>query len=70
MRSSQAWRDFVIGSPTQDTSSDYSRTMSPRRPLPGAAARAQDVLDGFSRRGEACWEVGRVIPEPAIRVLP
>ncbi|OGK84220.1 MAG: selenide, water dikinase SelD [Candidatus Rokubacteria bacterium RBG_16_73_20] len=35
-----------------------------------APGRAQDVRDGFSRRGEECWEVGRVIPEPAIRVLP
>ena len=31
--------------------------------------RAPEVLDGFGRRGEACWEVGRVIAEPAIHVL-
>jgi selenide, water dikinase len=35
-----------------------------------AQARAAQVADGFRRRGEECWEVGEVLDEPVIRVLP
>ena len=31
--------------------------------------RAAEVLDGFLRRGEECWEVGRVLAEPVLTVL-
>ena len=33
-----------------------------------AANRAGSVVEGFHRRGEECWEVGLVLPEPVIRV--
>jgi len=32
------------------------------------ADRAGAVLDAFTRRGEECWEIGLVLPEPVIRV--
>jgi selenide,water dikinase len=31
--------------------------------------RAPTVVDSFQRRGEECWEIGSVLPEPVIRVL-
>jgi selenide, water dikinase len=34
------------------------------------AAHADDVIPAFRRRGEDCWEIGRVIGERGIRVLP
>ncbi len=30
--------------------------------------RAGRVVEGFKKRGEACWEIGEVTPEPTIRV--
>lgn len=33
------------------------------------AEQAGRVEDGFAKRGEPCWEVGRVVEEPVIRVL-
>jgi selenide,water dikinase len=33
-----------------------------------APERGPDVLDGFRRRGEACWEVGEVVAEPGLIV--
>jgi len=32
--------------------------------------RAPEVAPAFRRRGEECWEIGRVLAEPLIRVLP
>jgi selenide,water dikinase len=32
--------------------------------------RASSVVDAFRRRGEECWEIGSVLPEPVIRVSP
>jgi selenide,water dikinase len=29
---------------------------------------AGDVLEAFTRRGEECWEIGEVVPEPLIRI--
>jgi selenide,water dikinase len=34
------------------------------------ADRARGVLDAFRRRGEGCWEIGEVVREPVIRVVP
>src|SRR6266550_3186587 len=33
-----------------------------------AAERAGSVLEAFRRRGEECWEIGLVLPEPVIRI--
>jgi selenide, water dikinase len=33
-----------------------------------APDRAGSVVDAFRRRGEECWEIGSVLPEPVIRV--
>jgi len=33
-----------------------------------APDRASRVTEGFARRGEPCWEVGEVVPQPVIRV--
>jgi selenide,water dikinase len=33
-----------------------------------SADRAGSVVEGFRRRGEECWEIGLVLPEPVIRV--
>jgi selenide, water dikinase len=33
-----------------------------------APDRAGSVIDGFKRLGEECWEIGRVLPEPVLRV--
>ena len=33
-----------------------------------ASERADRVIAGFERRGEPCWEIGEVTPEPAIHV--
>ena len=33
-----------------------------------AADRARTVVDAFRRRGEECWEIGSVLPEPVIRI--
>jgi selenide,water dikinase len=33
-------------------------------------ARAAAVIDAFRARGEECWEIGEVIPEPLIRIEP
>jgi selenide,water dikinase len=30
--------------------------------------RAGSVVDAFRRRGEECWEIGMVLPEPVIRI--
>ena len=30
--------------------------------------RADGVIESFRKRGEPCWEIGEVTPEPAIRV--
>src|SRR5499433_2642865 len=35
-----------------------------------APDRAGSVIDGFKRGGEECWEIGRVLPEPVLRVNP
>src|SRR5437867_2457273 len=35
-----------------------------------AADRAGSVIDAFKRRGEECWEIGQVLPEPVIRIEP
>ena len=35
-----------------------------------APHRADEVAEAFRRRGEACWEIGRVLDQPLIRVLP
>ena len=35
-----------------------------------APQRADEVAAAFRRRGEACWEIGRVLDQPLIRVLP
>src|SRR5262250_606084 len=35
-----------------------------------APDRAGSVIDGFKGRGEECWEIGRVLPEPLLRVNP
>ena len=35
-----------------------------------AADRAGSVVDAFRRRGEECWEIGLVLPEPVIRIKP
>jgi selenide, water dikinase len=32
--------------------------------------RASGVADAFRRRGEECWEIGSVLPEPVIRIQP
>jgi hypothetical protein len=32
--------------------------------------RADQVLPAFAKAGEECWEIGTVIPEPLIRLLP
>ena len=32
--------------------------------------RGGSVIDGFKARGEECWEIGRVLPEPVLRVHP
>lgn len=32
--------------------------------------RAGAVVDAFRRRGEECWEIGSVLAEPAMRILP
>ena len=34
------------------------------------ATRAGDVVDAFRRRGEECWEIGEVLVDPVIRVVP
>ncbi|MCL6553322.1 MAG: selenide, water dikinase SelD, partial [Firmicutes bacterium] len=34
-----------------------------------APEQAGRVQDGFAKRGEPCWEIGRVVDEPVIRVL-
>lgn len=34
-----------------------------------APEQAGRVHDGFAKRGEPCWEIGRVVDEPVIRVL-
>ena len=31
--------------------------------------RAARVIEGFEKRGETCWEIGEVTPEPSIRVI-
>src|SRR5262249_61032416 len=33
-----------------------------------APDHASRVTEGFARRGEPCWEVGEVVPQPVIRV--
>src|SRR2546425_3837443 len=33
-----------------------------------APGQADSVIDAFGRRGEECWEIGSVLPEPVIRV--
>src|SRR2546426_9949386 len=33
-----------------------------------APGQAGSVIDAFRRRGEECWEIGSVLPEPVIRV--
>ncbi len=33
-----------------------------------AADRAGSVVEAFRRRGEECWEIGLVLPEPVIRI--
>ena len=33
-----------------------------------AADRAGTVVDAFRRRGEECWEIGIVLPEPVIGI--
>ena len=33
-----------------------------------APDRAGSVIDDFKRLGEECWEIGRVLPEPVLRV--
>src|SRR5882672_11276052 len=33
-----------------------------------AMDRAGGVIDAFKRRGEECWEIGLVLPEPVIRI--
>jgi len=33
-----------------------------------AAEPARTVVDAFRRRGEECWEIGIVLPEPLIRI--
>src|SRR5499426_3126707 len=35
-----------------------------------APDRAGSVIDGFKRGGEECWEIGRVLAEPVLRVNP
>jgi selenide,water dikinase len=35
-----------------------------------AADRADRVLPAFAEAGEQCWEIGAVLPEPVIRLLP
>ena len=35
-----------------------------------AAGRADQVLPAFAEAGEQCWEIGSVLPEPVIRLLP
>src|SRR5687768_2315560 len=32
--------------------------------------RADQVLPAFAKAGEECWEIGTVVPEPLIRLLP
>jgi selenide,water dikinase len=33
-------------------------------------SRADAVRDGFQRRGEPCWEIGTVVAEPVLKILP
>jgi selenide, water dikinase len=35
-----------------------------------APERADQVLPALARRGESAWEIGRVLPDPLIRILP
>jgi len=35
-----------------------------------APGEARGVLDAFRRRGEECWDIGEVVREPAISVVP
>jgi selenophosphate synthase len=35
-----------------------------------APGRADEVLPAFANAGEECWEIGSVVPEPVIRLLP
>jgi selenide, water dikinase len=35
-----------------------------------APDRADQVLPAFAKAGEECWEIGTVVPEPVIRLLP
>src|SRR6266850_2679068 len=35
-----------------------------------ASSQAGSVVDAFRRRGEECWEIGSVLPEPVIRITP
>jgi selenide,water dikinase len=35
-----------------------------------APDRADGVLPAFARCGEGCWEIGRVLADPVIRILP
>src|SRR5437899_10712273 len=37
-------------------------------PFSVAPGQAGSVIDAFRRRGEECWEIGSVLPEPVIRV--
>jgi hypothetical protein len=33
-----------------------------------AASRAHDVVTGFERQREACWEIGEVLADPVVRI--
>ena len=35
-----------------------------------AADRADRVLPAFAKAGEECWEIGSVVPEPVIKLVP
>ena len=35
-----------------------------------APNRAPEVLPAFAEQGEQCWEIGEVLPDPLLRILP
>ena len=35
-----------------------------------APSRAESVVPAFAERGESCWEIGEVLPEPILKILP
>ena len=35
-----------------------------------APTRADSVVPAFAERGETCWEIGEVLPDPVLKILP